>query len=332
MGQQSIASIQPAWEDLPNLLPKQVVKQTSVCVFPEAKVTDMKDFHLEPKKQYVRKLLQDIQQYPHESQTLILPSLKLYNELKVSKSLQSFWLKLYITVPTSYPLITKDLADQFLKLTEISLKRSRAISRLIGELQHLPNLAKSSHQNYSDALSLTWDYVSRNIHLFKQPPFGLEQSLTTWINGYLKWRIKDLYTDDKKYRDKLPLAEAITTERVLIKTKTESGSNTPPNLDGLDDYIRALQGEHKQKLAQSLEDYVKTDPDRKLKSLHPKATPACNCQLLTQRLFFQDPPDRIRNIAKEFSLNEQSLYSHWKKKCLPCLQGLAEEFGYGKEV
>jgi hypothetical protein len=346
INQPSIASFKPAWENLPQSLTKWVVNQACVCVFPGAKVTDMEDSQLESIKQDLKKILQDVHQYPHESQKIIPSCLKLYDELQHSQALQIFWLKLLFKRHKTSPLIAENLVDQFFELIEIELRQSRAISRLIRELQHLPNIIKSSHQNYSDALSLTWEYVSKNIQFFKQRPFALEQSLTTWINGYLRWRIKDLYADDKKYRDKFitidqpprgnkeysPLVEVITTKAIVVKTRTESGSHTPPNLDSLDDYIRILQDEYDHKIAQTLEDYVKTDPDRKLQALHPKASPECNCQLLTQRIFFQEPRDRIRNIAKEFSLNEQSLHSHWKKKCLPCLQGLAQEFGYGKEI
>jgi hypothetical protein len=46
------------------------------------------------------------------------------------------------------------------------------------------------------------------------------------------------------------------------------------------------------------------------------------------RLLVQDPPQRIADVAREFNVNNQTLYSHWKNNCLPLLQEIGRHFGY----
>ncbi|NET71699.1 MAG: hypothetical protein F6K62_12410, partial [Sphaerospermopsis sp. SIO1G2] len=75
-----------------------------------------------------------------------------------------------------------------------SAEYRKAINRLLIECQNLPGLLKYSHHLYLEALDKTWEWVIKNICKFQpKPHIPVSKSLVIWINGYLRWRIKDLY-------------------------------------------------------------------------------------------------------------------------------------------
>ena len=78
-----------------------------------------------------------------------------------------------------------------------SRKWRTAMHKLLREIQQLPGLKKSVHQNYPAALNLTLEWVSREIAQFEPRQSSVSKSLVNWINGYLVWRIKDLYSPDQ---------------------------------------------------------------------------------------------------------------------------------------
>ncbi|MEM9925545.1 MAG: hypothetical protein AAF915_17635, partial [Cyanobacteria bacterium P01_D01_bin.50] len=73
-------------------------------------------------------------------------------------------------------------------------ERQKALNKLLMIVQQLPGIKKDRHPDYLEALNKTWEWVCRSIEKFKvNPGDSLQNSLVKWINGYLKWRIKDLY-------------------------------------------------------------------------------------------------------------------------------------------
>ncbi|NES68317.1 MAG: hypothetical protein F6K24_25325, partial [Okeania sp. SIO2D1] len=73
--------------------------------------------------------------------------------------------------------------------------------------------------------------------------------------------------------------------------------------------------------------YIETDPEEKLRSSHPKKHPECNCQVLAIQLNFTEPPKKISDICKEINISNQTVYSHWKRRCIPLLREIANQFG-----
>lgn len=218
-----------------------------------------------------------------------------------------------------------------------SSDRLQSINRLLFELQELPGLLKSSHPYYLEALDRTWEWVIQNICKFQQRPhLSLQESLVKWINGYLSWRIKDLY---RQNRDVLSLDvfinESSENPSTLLEQISETGFD-PPKLSGLDAYLENLRKKEIEKIWQKLERYIEEDPDQILSKLHPRKFPDCNCQVLSQKLLLQEPPERLAQIHREFqnlgvSIPDKTLRSHWKNKCQPCLQTILESLGYSKD-
>jgi hypothetical protein len=214
-----------------------------------------------------------------------------------------------------------------------SLKRRKAMNRLLFQIQQLPGLGKSSHPDYLEALNRTLEWVSRSIcQVFSLDNPSIQKRLVQWINSYLYWRIKDRYSPDER----APLSLDATiggdeTETTFLEQLSETGFNAPTR-SGFDAYIEQIDREQQQSISLKLERYIEEDPDGKLGNCHPKSRPDCNCQLLTQRLLLKSPPDKLASIAKELGINYQTLNSHWKRNCLPLLQEVAKELGYQPEL
>ncbi len=213
-----------------------------------------------------------------------------------------------------------------------SLERRREINRLLVILQQLPGLLKSSHLYYLEALDQTWEWVSRNICTFEpHPHLSIQESLKRWINGYLSWRIRDLYRGGKcnPYSLDTPLDNSSDENpTTLLEKLTETGFE-PPKLSGIDGYIEQLLRQERQEICRQLERYISEDPQGILRDCKCRKSPNCNCQCLSQRLLLKDPPDKISQISQDLGINYQTLNSHWKKKCKPLLQKIARSFlGY----
>jgi len=207
-----------------------------------------------------------------------------------------------------------------------SRKWRSAINNLLLQIQQLPGLKKSAHQDYPEALNRTFQWVSREIANFEPRQSSVSQSLVNWINGYLGWRIQDLYSPDTYAPISLDAPLAVdageTTRLELLPDFT---------LSGLDGMIENAQKETTQRIGLELEHYIEQDPEGKLRNSYPGSYPECNCQFLSQRRLLKDPPDKFQNLAEELNVKYTTLNSHWKRKCEPSLQEIARTLGYKQE-
>lgn len=215
-----------------------------------------------------------------------------------------------------------------------SPKRQKAMNLLLREIQLLPGLGKSSHPDYLDALNNTFEWVNRQLCQDFNPDRPLVQKrLLQWINSYLYWRIKDLYLQgksDRTYSLDAPIGDH-QSETSLLELLPTTDFQIPTR-SGIDSYIQQIETEQQQIIGLKLEEYVREDPKEKLRNCHPQTYSNCNCQLLTSRVLLKDPPDKFSLLAKELSINYQTLKSHWERKCRPLLQEIAIELGYKSET
>ncbi|QFS44261.1 helix-turn-helix domain-containing protein [Nostoc sphaeroides] len=237
----------------------------------------------------------------------------------------------------------KKLIDEVCCYPDPSLERQKALNRLLMVIQQLPGIYKSGHQDYLEALNQTWEWVSRKICSFEarsrsdsvrvasrregvSPSF--QQSLVIWINGYLKWRIKDLYLPDSNYTislDRLTRNDE-GDETTLLNILPDRQSQTI-SLDLLDIKIAQIEETERQCLGKRIWQYIEQDQEGKLTASHPRKNPECHCHLLAMRLLLKEPPHKIADIARELNISNQTLYSHWKKNCLPLLREIGMNFG-----
>lgn len=218
--------------------------------------------------------------------------------------------------------LLQKLIDEVCRYEEASPERQKALNKLLMLVQQLPGIKKDTHQDYLEALNKTWEWVCRSIDKFKvSPNESLQVSLVKWINGYLKWRIKDLYAPDSKYTISLDQQinhhEGSKTTRLDILPDPQFHSIT---LDLLDVKIAKIQKRDRQIWAQKIIRFIEQDENRHLRHCCTRVNAECHCQLLAKRLLLTKPSHKIADIAREFNVSNQTLYSHWKKKCLPLLQ------------
>ena len=211
-------------------------------------------------------------------------------------------------------------------------RKSRTLTLLITEIQRLPGLATSSHPYYLEALNQTWEWLSNNIESFSPRNNSISQSLVKWINGYLYWRIKDLYLRDNKNALAsldAPIGKDIEG-KTLLETISETNLNNP-SLSLLDAEIARERIETKQRIGLELELYIERDPQDRLKQSYPRTSSKCNCQLLALRILIKEPPEKIAQIARELQIKYTTIDSHWKRKCQPLLREIAGNLGYRSE-
>jgi hypothetical protein len=191
-------------------------------------------------------------------------------------------------------------------------QRRKLVDRLLRQLQYLPKLLKSSHPDYLEAVDRTWEWLDNNLHKFNPQNSPLLDCLLTWINGNLGYRIRDLYIPKNRNTISLDYLE-------------DSGFYIP-TWSSLEAYIdEQLQTQKNQSLARAIARYIDRDPEQKLRNCHPQKRPDCNTQIIAQRLFLLQSPEKLSTIGRNLNINTQTIHSFWKRKGFPKVQAIARE-------
>ena len=201
-------------------------------------------------------------------------------------------------------------------------ERQKSLNRLLLIIQQLPGIYNSTHQDYPEAYNRTLEWTCKNIDRFDPVTDSTVKSMVIWINGYLKWRIRDLYIADNSYD---PRRVYPSTREDNDLDPIEAIADPQVSLSLLDTQIAQMQAEKSQNIANAIAKHIQEDLGNNLSTTHPRKHPQCNCHCLAIRMLLEDPPDKISVIARDLAVNNQTLYSHWKKKCLPLLQQLAQQ-------
>ncbi|MEL7075164.1 MAG: hypothetical protein AAGM46_04445 [Cyanobacteria bacterium J06582_2] len=221
--------------------------------------------------------------------------------------------------------LNQELAQAIAECRQDNLtKRRTSLNRLLILIQQLPGIYTVSHQDYPEAYNRTLMWVCQNIDRFEPTRESVEKSLVIWINGYLKWRIRDLYISDNSYDPQRVYPTKNNAELDLI-------ANLPDpqvSLSLLDTQIAQMQAEKSENMGKAIVDHIKQDQDKKLTTTFIRQHPQCNCHNLALRLLLEQPPQKISQIARELEVNNQTLYSHWKQKCLPLLQSISQSINH----
>jgi AcrR family transcriptional regulator len=221
-----------------------------------------------------------------------------------------------------------------------SLARQKLLSRLLGYIQQSPALRRDSHQDYAAVLNKTLVWVCNHLEEFEPGDQAPSTALISWVNGHLKWRLLDLKSprslpeDDRTDKDINKIRQIglrpVELDKALADdqgNQTGQGTTVPDPRQGgaslLDRWIEQLQQQQQHQMGREIRRYLETDPDGLLRACSPRNLPDCHCGELTRRIHLAVPPEAVRDIAKALSLSEQTLYTHWRTKCLPMLQIIA---------
>jgi hypothetical protein len=214
--------------------------------------------------------------------------------------------------------LLKDLIAKIHQYENGTPQKQMALNQLLILIEQLPGIYRSSHQDYAEAYNRTLEWVCKNIDRFESCSSSIENDFVSWINGYLKWRIRDLYTPDRKF-------DFINIQR-SDDSYLEAIENLPDprfSLSLLDRQIAEMQAIEQQRQGEVVKQYIEQDLERILTDCHLRKCPECHCQFLAMQLLLSDPPKKISDLSRELNLNNQTLYSHWRQKCLPLLQEIA---------
>jgi hypothetical protein len=230
--------------------------------------------------------------------------------------------------PSAVEIQLRQQLDAVLAAPIQSAQRARAMSRLLCVLRQLTGIRSVNHQDYLLALNQTWEWMSRNIDEFRSSTDSLEHDLVKWINGYLYWRIRDIYQGAPNRQQQISLDEEIFDNgETYLDLLSESGFLSV-NLNTLTEHIKLIQQQDDRAVATQIEAWIEFDPDRQLQSCYPRDRDCCHCQTLSYRLIIKDPPDSLTQIAQDLDIPYQTLVAHWKRRCLPILQNQAQNLGY----
>lgn len=208
-------------------------------------------------------------------------------------------------------------------------KLSQSLSQIVKEACKYPPGSKERQKNltqiirlvksklwqentayYQDALQETWIYFCRNIC---QGNSGNaydpdRASVVTWLNNYLRWRLKDYYIKTEKQNRQTVSTQIDRNEEIIdLLDNIPAVADPPP-------------------LLQEIEHWALTDPQNKLRRIYLDSHPQVTAQaLIIKRL----PPETTwEKLAEEYGVQAGTLSSFYQRKCKPLLRDFSQDRGY----
>ncbi|MGF1537838.1 MAG: sigma-70 family RNA polymerase sigma factor [Elainellaceae cyanobacterium] len=209
------------------------------------------------------------------------------------------------------------LVQQTCRHPQGSLERQQGLNIIIRTLQQSGKIWRAAQQlasgdilpdEYGDALQLTWLYVCRNLcEATTGKAFDPSiANLFTWMNSYLKYRLKDAYRA-RKQQDQSRLKPAFTDGQWFDPLSHVPAQPTQP------DILQSVQGWVN---ARAMD----------LKAVHLRDRPQVNAYVLIQRRL---PPETTWSaLSEEFGVSVATLSSFYQRECLPRLRQFGESEGY----
>jgi hypothetical protein len=178
-----------------------------------------------------------------------------------------------------------------------SIERKLGLDRIVRRIIQSGKLWRENTPYYEDALQQTWLYFCRNLceTTTAKCPYDCTRShVTTWLNSYLKMRLREFYLqaiEDKKNKVFDPFPEPIP----------------PKNYPSIVDEVR---------------EWAETDADGDLRGTHIQGHPEANCQALILRRL--PPSTKWADISAEFDISVSALSSFYQRQCFPRLRNFAK--------
>lgn len=188
----------------------------------------------------------------------------------------------------------------------------RQRQKLLTQIIRLVNrkLWRENTVYYEDALQETWIYFCQNIceqKTAKQYDSN-KASIITWLNNYLKWRLKDGYIQTKKQKKYRASVRVDNNNKII---------DPVDNLPAKPDTAAILQ---------EIEEWVIDDPEQRLRHINLAQHPQITCQLLILKRL---PPETSwKNLAQEYGISAGTLSSFYQRKCKPLLREFSRSQGY----
>lgn len=194
-----------------------------------------------------------------------------------------------------------------------SLERQKKLNQIVSRIQNSNKLLKNFDLNrfdYEEALQQTWVYFCHNLcETFTGQAYNPEKaSIITWLNAYLKYRIKDLVVQ-RRQEDNARIYPQETETGKLIDP-LENLSVSPADSSCLLEEIKNWLEKEKKTFCR----------------LHLRNYPEINGYLLILRRL---PPETSwKELSQEFGVPIATLCNFYQRKCFPLLLEFGKVRGY----
>jgi hypothetical protein len=189
-----------------------------------------------------------------------------------------------------------------------SRERQKKLTQIIRLINH--KLWQENTTYYEDALQEAWVYFCQNICEGKSAKAydSNQASIITWLNNYLKWRLKDGYIKTEKQK-----------KRTIEVQVNEHNQIVDPvdNLVAQRDIPPILE---------EIKSWVLKDPEHKLRQTYLNSHPQITGQVLILKRL---PPETSwQSLAEEYQIPAGTLSSFYQRKCKPLLREFSQLQGY----
>ena len=189
-----------------------------------------------------------------------------------------------------------------------SSQRQKKLTQIIRLVNN--KLWKENTPYYEDALQETWVYFCQNICEAKTAKVydPDRASVITWLNNYLKWRLKDGYIKVEKQRKQTAPVRVDEDNRIITPVDNLPAKPDIPNI------------------LEEVENWVLQDSDRKLRQTYLDNHPQITCQLLILKRLPHPTP--WKSLAEQYGISAGTLSSFYQRKCKPLLREFSKSQGY----
>ena len=181
-----------------------------------------------------------------------------------------------------------------------SRERQRNLTQIIRLVSD--RLWQENTSYYEDALQETWIYFCRHICAANsgQGYDPDKASVVTWLNNYLKWRLKDGYIRIEQQKRRIASTWVDPNNKIINPVDNLAAK---PNIPCL---------------LEQIESWVLADPQNKLRRICLEHHPHITAQtLILTRL----PPETPwKKLAEKYGIAAGTLSSFYQRKCKPLLR------------
>ena len=184
-------------------------------------------------------------------------------------------------------------------------KKLTQIIRLVNS-----KLWKENTAYYEDALQETWVYFCQNICEGKTARIydPDKASVVTWLNNYLKWRLKDGYIRTEKQKNQTASIRVDQSNKIIDPVDSLPATpDIPPILE-------------------EVRKWVIEDPEDRLRQTHLDHHPQITSQLLIWKRLPPETP--WKTLSEEYGISSGTLSSFYQRKCKPLLREFSKLQGY----
>lgn len=198
-----------------------------------------------------------------------------------------------------------ELAKEACRHPKGSNRRQRCLNEIVRRVTRSKKLWRENVPYYQDALHKTWDYFCQNVceaTTAKEAYNPDKANLITWLNNYLRWRLKDFELEDRE-QNRI-FRQPVDDEDILSQLAA-------PEPDEPD-------------ILQEFQEWLETDEELNTTHLQGKAHITAKVMIMRRLIY----PQSWEELSQEFGVSVSTLSGFYQRKCMPLVHKFAKEYGY----